>query len=81
MRGLYHATTLRIRHSHVKYAVSLFAGHSVISLPSELSAIHRFRATLGHLVNHSFLRSRAEFVLVVHPRCVAQPPSIQASLI
>ena len=30
--------------------------------------ITNYRATLGHKVNHSFLKSNAKFVSVIHPR-------------
>ncbi len=55
-----------------KYALSLFTNESVLNIPTEFIGLHRFRATLGHFINHSFLRDMSEWILVAHPRLTDQ---------
>ena len=40
----------------------------IITIPRKYWGIQRYNATLGHMVNHSFISANAKFDYATHPR-------------
>ena len=59
---------LNLRYSHGRNRVRHRSLEFNIDVPSEYWEISNYRATLGHKANHSFLKSNAKYVSVIHPR-------------
>ena len=59
---------LNLRYSHGRNRVRHRSPEFNIDVPSEYWEISNYRATLGHKANHSFLKSNAKYVSVIHPR-------------
>ena len=59
---------LNLRYSHGRNRVRHRSSEFNIDVPSEYWEISHYRATLGHKANHSFLKSNAKYVSVIHPR-------------
>ena len=59
---------LNLRYSHGRNRVKHRSPEFNIDVPSEYWEISNYRATLGHKANHSFLKSNAKYVSVIHPR-------------
>ena len=55
------------RNADYKYALSYIGDTSILNILPEYEGLHNFRATLGHLVNHSF-KKMSEYILATHPR-------------
>ena len=52
-----------------KYLIGLSTDEAInLNIPPEYWSINKYRATLGHKVNHSFNRTNVDFGNAIHPR-------------